>query len=191
MLLYRNAGLAPATPASAAPPRVVLIVLLLGAVALRRVDWWKLLDHVPRLLARGRPTFIAAAALGATLSGAEDAEELASDDAWSIRDAIKRVAFRVVLEVATFYGLLAAARVCGLLAAGDGDSDALAYLADAFAGGWGESIALGVVWACFVAAREMTRGRPARGTTGNAMTRATPDPPRRSGVACVIATNTA
>src|SRR5687768_3490860 len=86
MPLYRHAGLAPAGPATGAPPRVVLVVLLLCAVALRRLDWWKLLDHVPRLLARRGPTFMAAAALGITLTGAENAEELASNDQWDVCD---------------------------------------------------------------------------------------------------------
>lgn len=192
MLLYRNAGLVPAGPATgAAVLRVALVVLLLGAVALRRLDWWKLVDHAPRLIDTGHHAYLHAAALGVTVAGADDAEELACDGQRD-PDALRHAAFRVILEAAALCGLLAAARACGLSGGwGDGESDAIAYLADAFAAGWGESIAAAGAVAVYAAACGAMRSDRVAGTRTIAMTRATLDPPRRSEVAPVIATNTA
>ena len=133
--------------------------MLIVAIALRRLDWWKLFEHGPHLLG-GRNRFaLHAVALGLTLSGGDGADELAQQGQTRLFDVLKHAALRILLEGAVFYGLLTVAMTCG--ASGGGISDAnhetdlLAYLADAFVGGWGEP-ALQAVWcALFSGAYEL------------------------------------
>ncbi|MDQ3439010.1 MAG: hypothetical protein M3478_01515 [Planctomycetota bacterium] len=164
-----------AAPASGAPSRGILFALLIVAIALRRLDWWKLFEHGPHLL-DGRNRFaLQAVALGLTLSGADNAEELAPQGEARLTDVMKHAALRILLESAVFYGLLTVAMTCGVsgggISDGNHETDLLAYLADAFVGGWGEP-ALHAVWcALFVGACKLA---PLvvlgdRGTTGSVL----------------------
>jgi hypothetical protein len=79
MFTSRNGGLV-AAPASGAPARGILFALLIVAIALRRLDWWKLFEHAPRLMT-GRSGFgLQAVALALTITTADDAEELAAQE---------------------------------------------------------------------------------------------------------------
>src|SRR5688500_13914308 len=159
MFNSRNGGLV-AAPASGAPVRGILFALLIVAIALRRLDWWKLFEHAPRLMT-GRSGFaLQAMALGLTLGGADAAQELAPQEDTRLRHVVTHAALRAVLEVAVFYGLIAAALACGLsggVCEGDHESDLLAYLADAFVSGWGEPVLHAIVCAAFVAASDAGR----------------------------------
>lgn len=139
--------------------RGILFALLIVAIALRRLDWWKLFDHAPRLMT-GRSGFgLQAVALALTITTADDAEELAPHEGARLAAVLRHAVLRVGIEAAAFYGLVADVMACGL-GGGDiaeSDADLLAYLADAFAGGWGESVVYAVGCAAYLAARNVGR----------------------------------
>jgi hypothetical protein len=98
--------------------------------------------------------------MGLALGGADAAEEVAEEEETPLPSALRHALLRVTLEAALFYALLLIAMACGL---SDGDTsdhgtDALAYLADALVGGWGEAAVTLVSGAVFVAACEFVRG---------------------------------
>jgi len=157
MFTSRNGGLV-AAPASGAPVRGILFALLIVAIALRRLDWWKLVEHAPRLMTGRNGFALQAVALGLTLGGADAAEELAPQEDARLRHIVTHAVLRVALEAAVFYGLITAALACGLsggVTDGDHETDLLAYLADAFVGGWGEPALHAVGCAVFIAAAEL------------------------------------
>ena len=140
MVISRHVGLV-AAPGGIAPVplRGLVVALLAAAVAMGRLDWWKLLERAGRVHACGNRGWLSAAALGLTLSGAGGAEEFAADEEGRLLDAMKHAALKLMLEATVFYALVAIAVTCGLTVGADGDrSDLLAYLADTLAGGWGE-----------------------------------------------------
>jgi len=147
-------------PAPVAPLRELLVALLAGAVALRQLDWWKLLARAGHLPTRRRQILVHVAAIGLTFTGSDASEEVAEDEESPLRSAMGHALLRVALEAVLFYTLLTLAIACGLSDGENGnhENDALAYLADTFVGGWGEPLlhALGCVM--FVAACEITRG---------------------------------
>ena len=159
MFTSRNGGLV-AAPASGAPVRGILFALLIVAIALRRLDWWKLFEHAPRLMTGRKGFALQAVALGLTLGGADAAEELAPQEDARLRHIVTHAVLRVALEAAVFYGLITAALACGLsggVTDGDHETDLLAYLADAFVGGWGEPVLHAVGGVLLLAAIDLGR----------------------------------
>ena len=178
-----NVGLADRAPAPDARLGALVVTLLVSvAVALHRLDWWKLLELAGRPPS-GRNLWLQAAAVGMTFTdAAAGAEELACPDESHVRDALKHAAARAILEVATFYALLTLTVACGLSSDGDDDTGLLAYLADTFAGGWGEAVVYAIACAVSVAACRTLSGVTREGfCIASAMTQATPVPPWRSG----------
>src|SRR5687768_17114588 len=139
MVISRHVGLV-AAPGGIAPLpwRGLVVALLAAAVAMGRLDWWKLLERAGPAHACGNRGWLGVVAMGLALSGAGGAEEFASDEDGRLLDAVKHSAVKLILEAAAFYALLILAMTCGLTAAGDDKGDLLAYLADTLAGGWGE-----------------------------------------------------
>jgi hypothetical protein len=124
-------------PAPVAPLRELLVALLAGAVALRQLDWWKLLSRAGHLPTRRRQILVHVAAIGLTFTGTDASEEVAEDEESPLRSAMGHALLRITLEALLFYALLALAIGCGL-SGGENcnhENDALAYLADTVVGG--------------------------------------------------------
>jgi hypothetical protein len=146
-------------PASVAPLRELLVALLAGAVALRQLDWWKLLARAGHLPTRRRQILVHVAAIGFTFTGTDASEEIAEDEESPLRSAMGHALLRVALEAMLFYTLLTLAIACGLSDGENGnhENDALAYLADTVVGGWGEPFIHTLGCLLFIAACEWTR----------------------------------
>ena len=143
-----------------APLRGILVILLASAVALRRLDWWKLLERAGRLPTRRNQLLVHVAAIGLTFTAADAAEEVAEEEESPLRSAMAHALLRVTLEAALFYVLVTIALALGLSDGADNhdhQNDLLAYLADAFAGGWGEPLVHALACILFVAACEIAR----------------------------------
>jgi hypothetical protein len=148
------------SPAPVAPLRELLVALLAGAVALRQLDWWKLLSRAGHLPTRRRQILVHVAAIGLTFTGTDASEEVAEDEESPLRSAMGHALLRVALEAMLFYTLLTLAIACGLSDGENGnhENDALAYLADTFVGGWGEPLLHAIGCVMFIAACEWVRG---------------------------------
>ena len=149
-----------AAPAPGASPlQGILVALLASAVALRQLDWWKLLERAGHLPTRRGQLLVHVTAIGLTFTGADAAEEVAEEEESPLACAVGHALLRVALEAALFDALLTFALACGL---SDGDNhdhqnDLLAYLADALVGGWGEALVHALGCVLFIAACEIAR----------------------------------
>jgi hypothetical protein len=84
-------------PAPVAPLRELLVALLAGAVALRQLDWWKLLSRAGHLPTRRRQILVHVAAIGLTFTGTDASEEVAEDEESPLRSAMGHALVRVAL----------------------------------------------------------------------------------------------
>jgi amino acid transporter len=126
--------------AIAAAAGMMFITLLITAFAMPQVNWWKLPERVNAVHERPKDMWLHFVAIVLALSGVEAIGNLTGVMKKPVVKTASRAIWLVALEVAIFNILLAIAMVSSLPDAQNAahKEDMLAFLADAFVGGWGE-----------------------------------------------------
>jgi amino acid transporter len=126
--------------AIAAAAGMMFITLLITAFAMPQVNWWKLPERVNAVHERPKDMWLHFVAIVLALSGVEAIGNLTGVMKKPVVKTASKAIWLVALEVAIFNILLAIAMVSSLPDAQNAahKEDMLAFLADAFVGGWGE-----------------------------------------------------